>query len=1193
MTSGSTASTGLGFGYAGCNYPYVVLLGPAGSGKTTFVRKLVHPECLSDVDNKRVTKLSRPFWTYDGSMVICDTPGTYSEVDKFVQNFEQIAAALTFNPVSQILIVVKADNQMHCVVKTIAMYLTNLLQVTHDEKVLGVLVTNMDTVSNWYPEELRSLIQKKTKLDCILFCEKDTQKEVLLEEIRKRCIKTVYVSVFERSLRKSFDILIDDYKIDILWEISKSVLKFKDMKREFDEIRKDYRGQDEINLIFEFKSWMEDNVELALNKLAKSFTFHGHKAEIEEGLAITMRSQIGLILYDLRVDIAKSFVECKFDARRCPYCNEVWMKDTLEVYSEGLSMCGDKPSPLVDSYDQRFGVLGTYTFRTLSTTLYVLPTNDMGRCAGKQSSQSSGCGRSIIWKNMPQVELPVEFSNSKIINMTDPEAKPIKPSERVPTGNFEPNTADWDSSEKYVVMIGDVGVGKSTVVDKLTDKKVRKSDSALSVTRCSKPYWTYDNSMVVCDTPGSNSIQDQLEHNEHIASALNYKPVSRILIIVKADTRIANVMSVIDRYNERLLSLPEDIVGVLVTHMDTVSWTPEDLKPRIQEEFDMDCILFSSKHTNRETLLEDIKAVCSKPESVKVGEENFSQLFKINTKMVKILRETTKEVNEIKEMRAQFDRLTDDYDSKRKAVLFRHFQSWIESKISEAEVRFERSNNFTFKGKDEAKEKGYIASMASQMRVFLYGQLNEAECKNEHEVNADLKKFIFKWQNRKLDILERKTTKSKAHVSTKSSKGKNVTVRNEQKSTEIFDHPSDNKTARSTTLAKNRSLPPIASFKDKSKESSKIFAISGNQYPTANNEHNLVDKDINGGSHLNITNNEHSAGNKFTFTVGNQIPDVGSSKLSCADESSFTTTTRGGEDNLSDLKTEKDNIEDDDGEPDGVEMDGRPFFSFDVCVNLNQKTYYQTLYLVCKNGDLMIEQKGPKTMRIEKNDHEDKAIPQPDLSAESQDWENVTVNIAALVSTGVPESQVHDPSQAVTLKQQSKYGARSGPNHKTHSRKILPTDNRETKSTKPYGNHKSKKSFLSMFTKESPKHDQKETCPVRVKDRDDYLVIDVKEEVIDLLSFNINNKRSDTQFSKSKLRINLIPTLSGSETLNNKQGLSSNKALDSRNKFSSSSSTDLPQRNERDFKAAPEKLSSDNYSERLMHHRPMCRTTRI
>ena len=956
MTSGSTASTGLGFGYAGCNYPYVVLLGPAGSGKSTFVRKLVHPECLSDVDNKSVTKLSRPFWTYDGSMVICDTPETDSEMDRFRYNYVHIAAALTFSPVSRILIVVKADIQMHSVLNTIIMYLKNLLLVTHDKKVLGVLVTNMDTVSNWQPKELKSLVKEKLGLNCVIFSGADTSKEALLEEIKKSCFRTVRVT--QSSINSLFDISLgmSDSKIRIICDMKESVQNFKKIKRQFDEIRQKYEGQDEIELIFEFKTWMEDEIGFAVNKLADSnlFTFHGEQAEIEEGLITTMKSQIRLILYDLQLDIAKSLVKREVDARRCPYCNEVWTKDYMER-CDGHTICGDKSSTVICVSGQTINKLGTHIFEWYRYSDKLIITKaDIS--AQRTKLNLFGCGRSIIWKNMPQVDLPVELSKIKIPVIPDPETKPIhvESTVSVPIKRLESNTADWNSNERYVVMIGDVGVGKSTVVDKLTDNdiKVRKSDSALSVTRYSKPYWTYDDSMVVCDTPGSNSIQDQLEHNEHIASALNYKPVSRILIIVKADTRIANVMSVINRYSERLVSLPEDIVGVLVTHMDTVSWTPEDLKPRIKEEFDMDCVLYSSKDTSRETLLEDIKAVCSKPESLKVGEENFSQLFKINNKMVKILRETTKEVNEIKEMRAQFDRLTDDYDSKRKAVLFLHFQSWIESKISEAEVRFERSNNFTFKGKDEAKEKGYTASMASQMRVFLHGQLNEAECQNEHEVNADLKKFIFKWQNRKLDIFERKTTKSKAHVSTKSSKGKNVTVRNEQKSTDICDYPSDNKTTRSTTLAKNRSLPPIASFKDKSKESSKIFAISGNQYPTANNEHNLVDKDINGGSHLNITNNEHSAGNKFTFTVGNQIPDVGSSKLSCADESRFTTTTRGGEDNLSDLKTEKDNIEDDDGEPDGVEMDGRPFFSFDVCVNLNQKHTTKLYTLYAKMGIL-------------------------------------------------------------------------------------------------------------------------------------------------------------------------------------------------------------------------------------------------
>ena len=44
--------------------------------------------------------------------------------------------------------------------------------------------------------------------------------------------------------------------------------------------------------------------------------------------------------------------------------------------------------------------------------------------------------------------------------------------------------------------------------------------------------------LIVNDTPGSNAMRDKLEHNMQIAAALNYSAVSRILIVVKADTRI-------------------------------------------------------------------------------------------------------------------------------------------------------------------------------------------------------------------------------------------------------------------------------------------------------------------------------------------------------------------------------------------------------------------------------------------------------------------------------------------------------------------------------------------------------------------------------------------------------------------------------------------------------------------------------
>ena len=86
-------------------------------------------------------------------------------------------------------------------------------------------------------------------------------------------------------------------------------------------------------------------------------------------------------------------------------------------------------------------------------------------------------------------------------------------------------TANADSVP-YVVLMGDVGTGKSTVVEKLTGKTGRSSDANQSVTTTTETFRTPDGSLIVSDTPGSNAMRDKLAHNVWIASALNYLPVS-------------------------------------------------------------------------------------------------------------------------------------------------------------------------------------------------------------------------------------------------------------------------------------------------------------------------------------------------------------------------------------------------------------------------------------------------------------------------------------------------------------------------------------------------------------------------------------------------------------------------------------------------------------------------------------------
>ena len=281
-------------------------------------------------------------------------------------------------------------------------------------------------------------------------------------------------------------------------------------------------------------------------------------------------------------------------------------------------------------------------------------------------------------------------------------------------GNLTPDTP-------YIVLIGDVGTGKSTVVEKVTDVVNRSSSSDLSFTRTSEQFWTFDEEMVICDTPGSNAVQDKLGHNMHIAHALNFNPVWRIMIITKAETRMDNTVDGIRKYAERLMEFPIDLIGALVTHMDTVNWSDEDFAAVLDKELGIETVVFSGFHTPREVLLDDIKRICEKGFKITIDEKNFLKVSKINDSRLKILRCTNREVENFKMVKAEFDKAKSMYTQKKDQVdLFFEFQAYMRLEIELAQKRVAEENGFTFYGEEAANEAGHIANMANQMRLVLY-----------------------------------------------------------------------------------------------------------------------------------------------------------------------------------------------------------------------------------------------------------------------------------------------------------------------------------------------------------------------------------------------------------------------------------------------------------------------------------------
>lgn len=280
---------------------------------------------------------------------------------------------------------------------------------------------------------------------------------------------------------------------------------------------------------------------------------------------------------------------------------------------------------------------------------------------------------------------------------------------------------------RYVILMGDAGAGKSTLVEKVTGKKGRSSASSTSATKASALFRSVEadgkGSFIICDTPGTNSATERFQHNLHIAHALNFQLVNLILIVVKADTRIETVLDRVGDYMGRFLpeDLPEELLGLCITHMDQVNWKEGEVIKHLNNNFGIKSVITTSNETQGHALACKIGKECSKtPHRINVDSEMFLKLFKIQNNNLKVLRETKQEVARFEKMKnCFFEELSNITESEKGDLIF-EFQAWMREEIIESQKKISNSNNFTFRNDSTmAIEAGHIANLANQLREIL------------------------------------------------------------------------------------------------------------------------------------------------------------------------------------------------------------------------------------------------------------------------------------------------------------------------------------------------------------------------------------------------------------------------------------------------------------------------------------------
>ena len=170
----------------------------------------------------------------------------------------------------------------------------------------------------------------------------------------------------------------------------------------------------------------------------------------------------------------------------------------------------------------------------------------------------------------------------------------------------------------YVILIGNVGAGKSTLVEKVSGATGMSSAASTRVTKTADVFLSVDGSLMICDTPGTNSTTDQLSSNIEIARALNFMPVNLVLITVKAHVRMESVAKGFREYMEYFLpeDFPLELIGFCITHMDTVIWVENELIHYLKSDLGIENVICSFPEKKSRTLIQEIKDECLKNQPV-------------------------------------------------------------------------------------------------------------------------------------------------------------------------------------------------------------------------------------------------------------------------------------------------------------------------------------------------------------------------------------------------------------------------------------------------------------------------------------------------------------------------------------------------------------------------------------------------